>query len=141
MSQKSLKEIKYLLDDLLMVGIVKPLGYLPLSTITDICGCDADALERLLQHRGLGTIRLTTGSLIRSGALYAWDEAQLGALLQRYARALNAVGLSTECKIYVGQIDRHHYLTNPVYGIIAESFGEPAGVTYPRQKPRQTYRF
>lgn len=141
MSQISFSKVKDLIDDLLMVGIAKPLGYLPCDTVTNICGCDIDALERLLRQRGLATIRLTEGSMIGSGALYAWDEAQLGALLQRHATALNAAGLSTVCVTYVRQIDRQHYLSNPVYGIIAESYGEPSGVTYPRQKPRQTYRF
>ena len=83
------------INDLLGVGRVKAMGYLPLDTLLNY-GCCLEQLEQELRDRGLQTLILNSCN-VYSGALYAWDRKMLSALIVEHKE----------------QIERHAWPTNP----------------------------
>lgn len=113
------------LTDLTDVGPTKPLGYLPLQTLRGY-HIDLQQLEATLLARGLSVLRTDpTESHIRSGALYAYHEPSLRALLERSARVLTVAAWPTEPTAFVQAVDT---LTAPrdteLYELVAEAFGD-----------------
>lgn len=111
----------------LNVGPNKPLGYLPCDTIRDLCHKNVHALQKELEAKGNKTLFLTfpAETDVVYNALYVWHEPSLKAKLESGREILEAVGLSTDCEDYVRKIALYSYLTHPVYGFIAETFGQP----------------
>ena len=70
------------MSDIRDVGEKKILGYLPLATISDICGEDPLAIEIESQSRGLRTLYLSEAECsVYTGALYVYDHDGLQAFL------------------------------------------------------------
>ena len=134
-------EIAELLDDLYKVGPQKPMGYLPLSTITQICRKTITGLQQELEERGMKTLIFYPGKdcNVGSGALYAWHEDTLKKKLEGGKDILAPVGLTTDCEDYVRKISRYDYYVHPVYGFIAETFGQPFRMPVPGSEEESTY--
>lgn len=81
---KQKKSPDELLDDLLLVGRTKLMGYLPQNTIINICGSDVAELKEALEQEGKTTLLLSEEQCrVASGALYAYDAFQLQKFLDQ----------------------------------------------------------
>jgi hypothetical protein len=118
------KKTSYL-KDIFNVGPLKPLGYLPLDTITDICGRDPADVQKELRARGLKTLRLTmTESNIWSGALYAWDESALHSHLQKNAATLAEAGWPVQTEAFVRHLRHLAPSGTKLFDLIADAFAD-----------------
>ena len=74
-----------IMQDIWAVGEDKPMGYLPVSTITEICGKDIDEVRAACLENGLKTNLLSEEEChVGGGALYAYDAESLQALLDEH---------------------------------------------------------
>ncbi|MEI9916959.1 MAG: hypothetical protein WDN29_15460 [Methylovirgula sp.] len=118
-------EQRAMLRCVLEVGPLKPIGYLPLSTITAAKSASEIVAASALT-RGLAAIQFPPEACcIQSGALYVYDRAALAALLQVRAVAAAAAGLPVRVDAFAAHIastwfERGH----PAHPIIAAAFGE-----------------
>jgi hypothetical protein len=113
------------LDDLLHVGADKPVGYKLLNDLKNLSRVDPAVLEQKLKDKGLKTLLVENESCaMRGGALYAWDEAALGALLNKNKPMLNACGWPHEPKAFIEKIatDWAREKTQ-LFDLIADCFG------------------
>lgn len=117
------------LDDLLLVGKSKLLGYLPLSTIIDLCGKDPLNLQEELNRNGLSTRLFTHEECgVGSGALYAWDNAKLSALLSlpgNEATLLEAEWPTDPAEFVDRVANDFAEGSGPLYDLIAIAFNDP----------------
>ncbi len=118
-------ECQYL-NDLLDVGPKKPLGYLPLSTISDICNVNVDDVANYLVKKGIET-RIWKEDFCRidGGVLYAYDSDSLQKLLNQNISVLYDAGWSTHVDGFVIQVVTKlapHY--SPIFDLIADSFAD-----------------
>ncbi|MDF0697761.1 hypothetical protein PYR71_14855 [Rhizobium sp. MC63] len=122
--------IEKLLRDLTDVGPLKPIGYLPRSTIKRFLKTTSKALAASLVKRGLAVAEFTTRhSMIHSGALYVYDRNALDSLIREQAEAVQAAGLPLNADSLVAHIAAVFYdLDHPAHGIIATAFGERSQV-------------
>ncbi len=123
--QDSKTENASYLDDLYRVGPDKPLGYLPLSTIEQ-CGIAASDLQTQLEEQGLKTFMVADKDCrTASGALYAWDEQALQALLTSRADILLAAQWPCEPAKFVQRvIDEVAPSAAPLFDLIADAFAD-----------------
>ena len=73
----SAQKIKELLDDVRLVGQQNLVGYLPISTITDICHEDPQVLQKIAENKGLKTIMVADRPDKHFAALFVYDPANL----------------------------------------------------------------
>src|ERR1700739_4609830 len=100
----STEERKRIMVSITGVGLRKPIGYLPLNTITNFLEVSADTLADDARSRGLATVTLTRDKCcINSGALYVYDYDSLAKLLLAFAETLSGCGLSTDPDEFVLQ--------------------------------------
>lgn len=116
-----------ILSDLFRVGADKPLAYLPLRTIRDICGVDPAAIRNALENDWhLNTARY--GALecnVAGGALYAWHEDSLKRLLDKNAATLEAAGWPTEPWEFVNCISsRIAPAKTKLFDLVADAYGD-----------------
>jgi len=104
---KGKRTLNYL-DDLLNVGKTKSLGYLPLSTITDICKSSVKELIEYADKNNLEWVLFSKWSCsIHSGALYLYDRAKLSAILEKNQSALTKANVPTNSVFqYIQHISR-----------------------------------
>lgn len=115
-----------LLNDLHQVGPAKPVGYLPLDTIENDCGANVAELQQLCEIKGLKTAIFSHKECeTYSGALFVWHEAALQAMLEPQKLMLAAAGIKADCEDYIRKIAAKTYTSDPLYGFIAETFGQP----------------
>lgn len=114
-------------SSLLDVGINKPVGYLPLSTIVMYGGKKA-RLELIDWAISNG---LKYGVFMRghtaSGALYIWDENSLNAMLNKYKDILIEAGVPTEAEEYVRYIEHTHVSEKKypnAYTVVGKTFND-----------------
>jgi len=120
-----------LMRDLLEVGQTKVLGYLPQSTLRDICGVEPAALQQQLEARGLKTLLLRQDECqVGSGALYAFDEKAMAAFLTRpqNAATLAEYGWPQQPEAFVlktaTEVARVE-TKRPLYDLIALAYNDP----------------
>jgi len=115
------------LDDLLNVGKTKSLGYLPLSTIQQVCGASVEELIRYAESHNLGWVLLSKWRCsIASGALYFYDEPSLTAILNRNHACLSRAGVPTrniEKYIkYISRVEVYAYKYPEAWAAVHETF-------------------
>ncbi len=89
-------ERQFLLRSLTRVGPEKPVGYLPLYTLTEFAEADPDRLAADALARGLAAAQFGPAECcIKSGALYIYDRAALDRLLKSNVDTLTAAGMQS----------------------------------------------
>lgn len=116
------------LKDLLLVGSQKPLGYLPIDTLVDLCKVDLKRLQKELEGRGLKTVYLKEGRgrcNIASGALFAYDESALRALLASRKDVLRAEGWPDDPAKFVHYVaTKYAKFGTPLFDLVADAFSD-----------------
>ncbi len=119
------KDKEALLDDLRLVGSHKPLGYLPIETLIDICHVDPEAFAKEMNARGLKTLRLNREeSAVWSGALYVYDEHSLSQHLESHRELLQSEGWPTEAEAFVRNLRVHAKTGTELFNVIADAFSD-----------------
>jgi len=117
-----------LLKDLYQVGPEKPLGYLPLDTLTDVCHVNPDELAQELRQKGLKTIKLNVeeSRIAYHGALFAYDENALQQLLDDHRDILEKAGWPSDSEAFVDllRIRVSNDDNAPLFNLIADAFGD-----------------
>ncbi len=112
-----------LLNDLRKVGPSKPLGYLPISTITELCGVTVEDMIQEAEQKGLST-RIIYGN-VYSGALYVWDETALNSHLAKHSNILGEAGWPMETVPFIEMTDRVTAPSKtPLFDLIADAYGD-----------------
>ena len=118
-----------LMNDLYLVGPNKPLGYLPISTIEEICHLDIQTVIDECRSRDLTTLLYGEDDCnVASGALFAVDEQSLSQLLQINKELLDAHGWSLEPLEFVNKLNKVTvaYEKYPeLYTLIAWAYKDP----------------
>ena len=118
-------ERERILRSILAVSSDKPIGYLPLSTITSILGLDPAELAAQARLRSLPAVVLQPDRCINSGALYIYDHAALRLLLSRAERQVLSSGLSIQPDEFIEQVAATWFeLNHPILPIIRAAFGD-----------------
>ena len=112
------------LSDLTRVGPTKPMGYLPIETIRTR-GSDPEVLLHDLKAAGLSAVLLPFGEchIGFEGALYAWHDETLKALLDSHREALD--GWPSEPRAFVLRVAREmvsHTRQRELYELIGRAF-------------------
>ena len=105
------------------VSAQKPVGYETLSFLEQ-CKLDPAALEKELRGRGLKTLMLTGAACtMRSGALYAYDEAALQKFLEDRVEILSAQSWPVTAEGFIRRIAIDWALEKtPLFDLIADAF-------------------
>lgn len=114
------------LDDVLLVGPDKPVGYKLLRDLALLSKTDPAQLQQRLEAKGLKTLILTGADCaMDGGALYAWDEDALAAFLDKNAGTLAQCGWPATPEAFIRQlaIDWAPPKTK-LYDLIADAFGD-----------------
>lgn len=114
------------INDLDRVGPDKPLGYLPLDTVINICERDPMELAHELEGRGLKTKIFSDGECLRRGGmLYTYDEVALGALLKVHAGILHdAHWPETPHEFVTKSATTRAELYTKLFTVIADAFAD-----------------
>ncbi len=117
---------KDFLHDLRAVGPEKPLGYLPVNTIVSVCQMPLVQMINELEQKQLVTRLFSEKeSRIFSGALYAYDEPSLQALLNRNRGQLVRAHWPFESDLFVERVAKISVsVASPVFDIIADAFAD-----------------
>lgn len=116
-----------LLNDLYQVGPQKPLGYLPIDTLIDICKVNPEHLEQELQNKGLKTLKLNEkeSNVAYHGALFTYDENALQKLLNEHHDVLEQAGWPSDSESFVRNLRiRVSNDNTPLFNLIADAFGD-----------------
>lgn len=117
-----------LLNDLYQVGPQKPLGYLPIDTLIDICKVNPEHFEQELQNKGLKTLKLNVeeSRIAYHGALFAYDENALQKLLNEHQEILEKAGWPSDSEAFVRnlRIRVSNDDNAPLFNLIADAFGD-----------------
>lgn len=119
------EEIAGFLDDLYLVGPHKPLGYLPLDTLEQICGVGREVMQQQLEERGLRVLIFSLAeSNVWSGALYAYDERALADVLSEGESILRRTGWPLEPELFVRNLNILAE-DEELYRLIMVAFSDP----------------
>ncbi len=115
-----------LLSDLRLVGPEKPLGYLPVSTLIDLCKVNPDEIIEELKKKGLKTITLNQeDSRIGSmGALYVYDEDALTSLLKNNEAVLKKANWPTDPELFIKHLKNTAEAKTELFNLVADAFGD-----------------
>lgn len=122
--------IRELLEDVRGVDVWKLLGYLPLSTIENICGYEPMVLAReVTAHRPeIKSLLLADGQScpIGSGALFIYDSVRLHRFLVRpeNSEILIGAGWPTNARLFALSVASTTAEDGPLYDLIAAAFGD-----------------
>lgn len=124
-------ETHKMLDQLLSIGREKPLGYLPRSTLVNICDVDPRKLVTFLKKQGMEAFLLKQSECgVGSGALYAYhpvhlqdflDKPDNARILETYQWPENAADFVMQVASVVVDPDKQ----KPLYDLIAYAFDDP----------------
>jgi hypothetical protein len=119
-------EIESLLfNSLGRVGKDKPLGYLPIGVLTDICKVDIDELKDELEARGLMVLGLNEKeSSVMTGALFAYDFEALSRVLKSGRQVLERSGWPTEPEAFVRHLNIVVRENPDLYALIEDAYGD-----------------
>lgn len=116
-----------ILSDLFRVGVEKPLAYLPLRTVRDICGFEPAFMQGVLERDWhLNTALYSEAEChIASGALYVWHESSLKHLLDQNTATLTEAGWPQEPWEFVNCISSHIAPAGTkLFDLIADAYGD-----------------
>lgn len=114
------------LDDVLLVGTGKLVGYKLLNDLKDLCKIDPAVLQAQLEQKNLKTLIVTGDDCaMRGGALYAWDESGLATFLESHKATLEKCSWPTEPEAFIRKLalDWAPPKTQ-LFDIIADAFGD-----------------
>lgn len=119
----STEEAEGLMNDLLLVGSRKPLGYLPISTL-QMCRQDINSLVENARMRNLrAEVWGTDMCAIGSGAVFVWDAERVEQFIELNADLLAAVGWPDDHHMLVRGIARESVaLDTPLHQLIDTLF-------------------
>lgn len=113
-----------LLKDLYGVWENKPVGYLPIKTLTDICQVSIDEISTTLREKWLTVLQLNQRqSNVRSGALYAYHDQALRTLLQSQKSILEKNKRPLDPDKFIRKL-RIHATKQDLFNLIADAFGD-----------------
>ena len=122
----SREERQQLLNHLELVGDTKPVGYLPLSTLVEICGVDPESKKAELEAKGLVVHKFNypeeTG--VDSGALYAYSHEALSRILQSNRQILEQNGWPVEPDEFVRHL-KVFAEDRALYRLVMQVFADP----------------
>jgi hypothetical protein len=114
--------------DLLNVGDSKLVGYLPLSTIKERGGKQAEIkITKWAKASGLSCKKIMGGGT-DSGALYVWHNDQLAEFLKKHASVFASAQVPIKPEKYIDYIEHFTVSLNVfpnVYVLIAKTFNDP----------------
>ncbi|MFK7678672.1 hypothetical protein ACI3ER_11580 [Bacillus sp. Wb] len=107
--EKMIREsIRDYLFDLYDVGTKKSLGYLPVETVTNLCGSTLEEIVGYAELNKLQHVLLKAHECdIHSGAIYLYHEKMLKDLLNEYREVLEVAGVPIE-----NPVDYIKYISN-----------------------------
>lgn len=113
-------------DDLDRVGPQKPLGFLPLRTITDFHHQDPLVVAQNAQNRGLLAIIIEEKDcMVYTGALCVADENALGQLLNARSDVLEKYNWPKEPEAFMRKVcGVFAPEKTPLYDLIADAFAD-----------------
>jgi len=112
-------------DDVLNLGIAKPMGYLPLPFFGKWTSLTIADVKPLISAAGLRySERPPEECCIKGGALYAWSPVALVELLDRHEDLLEGAGWPKDPENFVSKCARE-WVTDehPIRAVIAQAFG------------------
>jgi hypothetical protein len=120
------KERQSIIASLAAVGATKPLGYLPLATITYHLDLGVDAVVVRFEKQGLkAKVFRADECCIKSGALYVFDPLALQKVLDTASNVLKDNSWPVFAELFVNQVAKKWIDSNhPVYTVIRRAFGE-----------------
>jgi hypothetical protein len=115
-----------MLQDHVFVGQKKPVSYLPIDTIEKVLGKSISQYQTLISRAGnRSRVFAADSCCIRSGAVYAFSEPDLDALLEQSSNMLLEYSWPRDSQGFIEKIaavwfdDKH-----PVLAVIRKAFGE-----------------
>lgn len=122
--------IQDILSDIYNVGSQKPLGYLPIDTLEDICGVKLAKAEEDLKMIGLKTLRLNRfqSRVADRGALYVYDHDTLAQLLSDNITTLNEYGWPHEPESFIRMLKISVPEKNKLYDLIADAYNDKTNI-------------
>ena len=119
------EEKQKLLNDLRLVDKEKPLGYLPISTLREICGMEPQKMREELEAKGLVVVEFTQEEIgVGSGALYAYDRDALHRVLESGRSTLEKNRWPTEPNEFVRHLKV--FAEDPkLYDLVMQAFADP----------------
>lgn len=117
--------VKDILDDIKMVGSSKPIGYLPLETITGYCKVNIDNLIAECHQKGLQTRIFTEKKWPGyTGSLWVYDLKALQKLLDENRDILISANWPTEADAFISNLYIDVPIGTPLYKLIAKAFND-----------------
>ena len=117
--------LEYYMKDIWDVGKDKPVGFLPLSTVTDICGLDVDKVRDDSLEKGLETFVVSEEeSHTASGALYAYDKEAVISLLKDHFSLLEKNGWPTTPDEFVMTVASKFAEDSALYELVGRAFAD-----------------
>ncbi len=115
-----------ILNDLDLVGDKKPVGYLPLSTLVDICDVDPESKKAELEAKGLIVLQLEhpEETNIVGGALYAYSHEALSRVLQTNRQILENNDWPVEPDEFVRHL-KVFATDRALYRLVMQVFADP----------------
>ncbi|MBT4942015.1 MAG: hypothetical protein HOL80_01930 [Candidatus Magasanikbacteria bacterium] len=109
----------------MMVGETKPLSYLPISTLREICGVEPQKMREELEEKGLAVIEFTQEeSGVGGGALYTYDRDALRRVLESGRSTLEKNKWPTEPDEFVRNLKV--FAEDPdLYNLVMQVFADP----------------
>ncbi len=113
-------------NDLMGVGALKLIGYLPLVTLERAFATSVQNVKEELAHRGLGVLRFREDQCrIASGALYAFHFPGLMLLLRANLTTLKRCGWPIEPYDFVERVAQEEATDDELRALIGKAFADP----------------
>lgn len=125
----------FLLDDLLMVGPEKPMGYLVEEAINS-CDVSVDDLKRRLEEKGLVVkIYKRVRTIAKGPVIFVYDKAALERLLKDNEDILKAAGWPVTAEEFVDKVgNKEAKFGTALYNLIAKAFGSKEDLPITEEK-------
>jgi hypothetical protein len=119
------EEAKQILQDHLDLGTTKPVSYLPIATLEKVLGLTASEYAALVEQSG-NRVAIFEGvdCCIRSGAIYAYSDDDLAALLVANRTTLQEHRWPTTSTGFIKRLAAQWVDDGPILPIIRKAFGE-----------------
>jgi len=116
----------YVADSLLRVGPEKPLGYLPLQTLTDLCGWSLEAIITWAQDRELKTrVDDEATCNVHTGAVTIWDADAVQDLLDANRDIVERAGWPMDERKFVQRVMQEFAQDPALAELIGVLFADP----------------
>ena len=123
---------RWTLNEHLNVGCRKPISYLPVKTIEKVLGLTISDYRSKVEQLGNKSVVFSAKErCIESGAVYAYSDAALEAVLKAHADILNACHWPTSTDEFVRKIASEWLEEDaPVLPVIRAAFGDASAAKW-----------